>query len=149
MKTLKTILTIFFLIGLFFTVYKTLEYFKLRGEKLRQFGGVTSLNITGHVMSTGTPPTLIAGGTGYQTTSVQAGSTDFKGSFTGVVPSGEGQLQVKFVTAYTYAPVCLASIASAQPTTTFYVTSSVSEMALNFIAGNVSGTKSFNYTCIQ
>lgn len=149
MKILKTILTTFFLIGLFFVVFQTLKYFKIKGQNNR-LGGVQYLNITGHVSSTGTPPTLVAGGTDYVATSIQAGSNDFAGSFTGVVPTaGAGQLTLNFVSAYNFAPKCLASIVSAQPTTTFYVTASVSSFSLNFIAGNVSGTKQFNYICIQ
>ena len=146
MKTL--IYIIFFLLSLTgagFLSYKT--YTTLKPKLL---GGVQYLNITGHVSSTGTPPTLVAGGTDYVATSIQAGSNDFAGSFTGVVPTaGAGQLTLNFVSAYNFAPKCLASIVSAQPTTTFYVTASVSSFSLNFIAGNVSGTKQFNYLCIQ
>lgn len=109
--------------------------------------------INSHITSTSSPgvasSTLVATGSGYSTTSIQGGTTDLKGSFTGVVSANAGQLELKFANAYTYAPVCVASIVSAQPTTTFYVTSSVSGIGLNFIAGNVSGTKSFNYICIQ
>ena len=108
--------------------------------------------INSHITSTSTPdlrPTLVAGGAGYSTTSISSGSTDLKGSFTGVVPGGAGQLQLKFATAYIHPPICVANIVSAQPTTTFYVTSTISGMGLNFNAVNVSGTKSFNYICIQ
>lgn len=107
--------------------------------------------INSHITSTSTATlTLVAGGTDYVASSIQGGSTDLKGSFTGVVPTAnDGQLQLKFATAYDFPPVCVASIVSAQPTTTFYVTSSVNGVGLNFIAGNVSGTKQFNYICIQ
>ena len=145
MKTL--IYIIFFLLSLTGAGFLSYETYTTLKPKL--LGGVQYLNITGHVSSTGTPPTLVAGGTDYVASSVGAGATDYNGSFTGVVPGGAGQLQLKFVSSYNFAPNCTANIASAQPTTTFYVTSSISGFALNFIAGNVSGTKTFTYFCAE
>lgn len=118
--------------------------------------GATSLattTVTGHFITTGSVPTLVAGGSGYSVVSTNAiaGSADSDGAVTTTVATANaGILTIKFATAFSAAPFCNVSNANAQAATdTYYVTSTVSAFSINFPAGLTGGVHQYNYQCNQ
>lgn len=111
-----------------------------------------TITMQGHILSSSNPPTATVqanAGTG-ATCSVQG--TDTLGQITlatGTIGISTGAYcNINFDVAYGAAPFCVLTPASSAISTSVYVTSTTSVMAINFaIAGGVSTTYVMNYHC--
>ncbi len=129
------------------------------GSTVQFFGsffgfGANSLatsTFTNHLISTGGLPTVSVGGASYVAGGLTAGSTDIKGSVSSTVATANsGLVTVNFSAPFALAPICVVSNANAlSATDTYDVTSSITGMSINIPAGMTSGTKQYNYHCIQ
>lgn len=113
---------------------------------------VTGTTLLAHLLSTSNAvPTVAVGGAGYAAGITLAGSTDVKGTVSSTVATANsGLITVNFFSAYTSAPVCVATpaVLNAQ-TDTYFVTSSISSFSINTPAGLTAGAHQWNYHCIQ
>lgn len=114
-------------------------------EKLRITSG-------GHLIFTGTAPTSSVTGTGYSVGSMVSGSTDTKGGVTATVGANAGTVVVTFNSAYTTAPICTVTPATATGQVDvgkMYVTTATGTLTINFVASPTGGSETWNYICVQ
>ncbi|HTK05133.1 MAG TPA: hypothetical protein VL500_06105 [Candidatus Eisenbacteria bacterium] len=100
-----------------------------------------------------TVPTVAVTGTGFSGAAMATGSTDTKGHITVTAGATGGTVEMTFQQVYqTFAPTCVLSAASAGAANNLphvFVTSSTTQMIVNYTSGATATADQWNYHCIE